>query len=277
MQIFSDATLFQLEIQNFIQNQEARFNLFCGLLDRTIESNASSVTLMGLYLDSSEQIRVAFLKTPNRNLVLSGDDFSDVPELVHDLYDFAPNIPGIVAPYKLGLHFGQCWQQRSGKDFNIIHEQGIYQLGHLSLHPQTHGKFHYATLDDLEWLMNASQKFYQESIPYEHYCPETVREFLLIHIKLNRIGLWKDNSEICAFGVLLRPIKETICIGYIYTDSKYRNKGYATAITHGLCLEAKLQKFSRVVLYTDLSNAPSNHLYKKLGFQLIDKGIVGKL
>ena len=54
-------------------------------------------------------------------------------------------------------------------------------------------------------------------------------------------------------------------IGSVVTDAKHRGHGYAKALVSSVCADAH-ERGERIMLYADTSYAPSNALYRSIGF-----------
>jgi len=63
-------------------------------------------------------------------------------------------------------------------------------------------------------------------------------------------------------------LPEGWAIGGIFTDQRYRGRGFAMSVTSALTQEA-LRYTNRVVLFVRADNAPAIHIYRKIGFRNI--------
>jgi predicted GNAT family acetyltransferase len=66
-----------------------------------------------------------------------------------------------------------------------------------------------------------------------------------------------------------RPTPRGESISYVYTPPEHRRRGYATAVVARLSQEILDEGKQFCSLYTDLSNATSNSIYRKIGYRPI--------
>lgn len=276
LQLTASPQEFHQCISPFVAGKETKYNLFCGLLNHALNAKSpSEFPLMGT-CGSWDSIQFAFLQTPGRNLILIGDSCRRIDDFVFQLYEHVPQIPGIVTSRMLGEKFAQNWCRLSGNKFNIDMQQWIYELQELIAPRFCEGQFRLAESKDLTWLTQAAEEFHKEAIPHDQFNSDQFQKVLNANINRQKIGVWQVGDQTVSVGMLLRPYLDSICIGFVYTPRQFRNRGIASALTHALCLEARRQSYHRIVLYTDASNKPSNHVYQKLGFVKIDEGLMGR-
>jgi predicted GNAT family acetyltransferase len=65
----------------------------------------------------------------------------------------------------------------------------------------------------------------------------------------------------------VRPLLGGWTIGTVFTPTGLRGRGYAGAAVHALSAALLRRGAGYIVLYTDLANPVSNHLYQRIGFQ----------
>ncbi|WP_054710314.1 GNAT family N-acetyltransferase [Bacillus sp. JCM 19041] len=93
----------------------------------------------------------------------------------------------------------------------------------------------------------------------------------------NGLYLYEIEGKAVSMANTTRPINKSITVNLVYTPSDRREKGYASdcvAALSQLCLD---QGYDSVLLYTDLSNPTSNHIYQQIGFKPVADSISLKL
>jgi len=66
-----------------------------------------------------------------------------------------------------------------------------------------------------------------------------------------------------------RPHQKGFSIGYVYTPTNFRNKGYAKNLVHAVCQQSIESGFKYSALFADEKNSVSNHIYVSIGFNKI--------
>ena len=82
------------------------------------------------------------------------------------------------------------------------------------------------------------------------------------------IVLWDDGgaTSLASFG---SPTPTGIRIGMVYTPGEHRGRGYASALTAALTTRLLAGGRRRVFLFTDLANATSNKIYRRIGYRQV--------
>lgn len=70
-----------------------------------------------------------------------------------------------------------------------------------------------------------------------------------------------------------RPVEKTITVNLVYTPARYRKKGYASDCVAALSQQCLNQGYESLLLYTDLSNPTSNHIYQSIGYKPIANSV----
>jgi predicted GNAT family acetyltransferase len=79
-------------------------------------------------------------------------------------------------------------------------------------------------------------------------------------------AFWEDGEPVCLVGYT-GPTPNGIRIGPVYTPPRHRRKGYASAATAVLSRQLIDEGRRFCVLFADLDNPTSNHIYQQIGYQ----------
>jgi len=80
------------------------------------------------------------------------------------------------------------------------------------------------------------------------------------------------SSELAAVVKMGRETARYVNISFVYTKPKYRSRGYMQALMLHIC--KLIQDNNKTpILYVDIANPVSNHIYKKIGFKIYNKDI----
>jgi predicted GNAT family acetyltransferase len=78
--------------------------------------------------------------------------------------------------------------------------------------------------------------------------------------------LWFDGDQPVSMVGYVSPTLNGMRIGPVYTPPALRGRGYGSACTAGVSQWLLDQGRRFLVLYTDLSNPTSNHIYQNIGY-----------
>lgn len=159
--------------------------------------------------------------------------------------------------------FGEAWRERTGAVPRVLREQRLHRLGTLTPRsPAPPGRARVAGQQDLALLLRWHREFAEdigEATPgMDRVVPDALR--------FGGRTLWEVDGEPVAMAGMTSPEDGTIRIVAVYTPAALRGRGYAGAVTAAVS-QAALDTGTRdVVLFTDLANPVSNHVYRRLGY-----------
>lgn len=93
-----------------------------------------------------------------------------------------------------------------------------------------------------------------------------------VAVEQGRLRIWEvDGTPVALAGHALPvpgPTGAVGRIGPVYTPPEHRGQGYASALTYAIACELQT-RCEVVMLYADAANPSSNHLYARLGFEVV--------
>jgi predicted GNAT family acetyltransferase len=95
--------------------------------------------------------------------------------------------------------------------------------------------------------------------------PEQTRETVVHRINEQEIYVW-DDEQPASMAAKARPIVNGISVNLVYTPPEFRRRGYATACVAALSQLLLDSGWKFCVLFADLSNPTSNHIYQTIGY-----------
>ncbi|WP_324718147.1 GNAT family N-acetyltransferase [Carboxydochorda subterranea] len=249
-----------------------------------------------------DRVLAAALMTPPRNLLLSRFEAPDAPELsapdapelgaldapapaeplaliADDLAGGGWAVPGVLAPSPLGRRFAELWQARTGIPFRPGMAQRIYALVRREGRPVrapagVPGRLRRATEEDRELLVRWVTAFAAEALPQEP--PDAARAQRLVDgylqpgLQPERRGmvLWEDGQppRPVSMAAFTGPTPNGIRVQAVYTPPELRRRGYASACVAALSQWLLDSGYRACFLFTDRSNATSNHIYQAIGY-----------
>jgi predicted GNAT family acetyltransferase len=77
--------------------------------------------------------------------------------------------------------------------------------------------------------------------------------------------IWQDGEPVSMVGVN-EEVAGTVRVGPVYTPPEFRGRGYATAATAATSQMLLDRGARQCMLFTDLANPISNHIYESIGY-----------
>lgn len=211
---------------------------------------------------------LAALMTPPQKLLLAGgqpDPGRGVTLVAQDLLAQGWPVAGVTGQTDLAGEFAATWTALAGGHYEPGMQLCLYELVEVSPPLAVPGHLRVAASADLELVVNWLAAFDQETEPGGG-APHEVQEIATQKINAGDIYLWEDGQPVSIAGKS-RPTAHTISINLVYTPPAFRKRGYASALvaaTSQLMLDTG---YGSCVLFTDLANPTSNHIYQSIGYR----------
>lgn len=169
---------------------------------------------------------------------------------------------------------GEAFYAQTFAEFNlkrIISTKTMiaHQLTKVNDVPISTGVFEQATSNDIELVTDWSLNFQEDAQLLPKQSREQLLKSVTTRISLGNIFKWVDNNEVVSIAAIVRKTKNVGFIGFVYTPNNQRGKGYATSCVKKLSEHILNDGFKYCGLFTDKSNPTSNHIYKKIGYEII--------
>lgn len=92
-------------------------------------------------------------------------------------------------------------------------------------------------------------------------------------VRKRKLYFWRSNEQLVSMAgcasTVITPAGSITRIGPVYTPPKLRRQGFAGAVT-GAVTALVLESGARAILFSDALNPTSNHVYRKLGYFVVD-------
>lgn len=189
----------------------------------------------------------------------------------------APGLPGVGADAVTASAFAGAWTERTGGAARVTEGQRIYRADAIVEPKGVDGALRVATRDDLDLVVAWFDAFHREvdDLPGGPRLAETAR----VRVDAGVVWLWEAAGDVVSSAMVTPGIAGAARIGFVYTPPERRGHGYAAAAVARLSTLAMGagQPFGRVevcLLYTQLHNATSNRVYRRLGYRAVGEGLV---
>lgn len=225
--------------------------------------------------DDSGTVVGTAIKTGTRPLLLSPMSHEAIILLSSHIFEQGIQIPGTNGPTEEGAAFLEKYCSLKGdcQMWKLRVSLCTFELAELvRFEKRVDGYASQVTLADFDVALGLMTAF-NEDANVDPYDPT---ELVRSKIEIGLLWFWKNsNNEIVCYGGCSDVVRSLsgsglARIGPVFTPVAHRRRGYGAALTVFLA-ELLLKKNARVMLFTDAAYEPSNILYSKLGFQLIDK------
>jgi len=252
----------------FLESRPIEHNLILTLLRERIERPAPGrywwVTESGVVRGVALRSPLAFKAT------VTPMPLDAVGALVDAVAADAPDLPGVSGEAATAATFAGAWTERRSSGAHPGEGQRIYRLDAARSPGGVPGSLRVADREDLErlsvWFV-AFQQTVGGNPPVDD-----VAGFLAGPVAERRFWVWEHDGEPVAATMISSPIAGAARISFVFTPPERRSNGYATAMVAELCARALApdRPFGRVeacLLYTQLHNATSNAIYRRIGFR----------
>lgn len=255
----------------FLESRPIEHNLILTLLRERIDRPAP-----GRYWWVSESgiVRGLAMQSPlTYRATLTPMPLDAVGPLVGAVAAEVPDLPGVGGEAATAAAFTGAWTEQRATGARPIEGQRLYRLDAVRPVDGVPGTLRVAEPGELDLLVDWFAAFRAEigEMPAED---GDVRDRLAPVIADGGFWVWEDAGEPVAAAMLSRPIAGASRISFVFTPPERRGQGSATALVAGLCARAldPARPFGRVdacLLYTQLHNATSNAIYRRVGFHAV--------
>jgi predicted GNAT family acetyltransferase len=270
---FEAAAAFYQRAEPFLLAHEAEHNLMLGLCATLIQQPGSYESAPYLALvTEGDNIFAAVLRTPPYNLILSlipdeADADAVFGLIARDAHALYGALPGVIGPSAVSRAFSERWQALTGQSYRVGMQERIYRLDTVIPATGVPGRFRRATEADRALLIRWLAAFHDEALgEREHLDAERWVDNALIS-PIRGVYLWEEDNAPVSLAGYGGPTLHSMRVGPVYTPTERRGKGYASACVAALSQYLLDEGRLFCTLFTDLSNATSNHIYQAIGYQ----------
>jgi RimJ/RimL family protein N-acetyltransferase len=209
----------------------------------------------------------AGLRTPPFPLLCTGVALGDIAEAAVGLAELRIVVPGVRGPADAAEAFAASWSASTGAGSKVNTRERLYRLDALAEPVGADGYARAAGPSDIELLADWLVQFNREATNDHHDRAATIQFVLATQALGDEYVLWTANGRSISLACVRMPIAGVSRIGPVYTPTAERGKGYGSAVTAAAVRWALQHGATEVVLFTDLANPTSNHIYREIGFR----------
>jgi len=276
---FDDASTWLEATTPLLGADEARHNLLYGLADTLIRTPTAYPEFRLWLAVRAGEPAAAALQTPPFNVVLGAPATEEaLAALVAAAVEDASPVPGVSGALPEVEAFARLWAERTGGAWIRRMAQGIYACDAVRPVREAAGAPRLARPDDFATLFPLIEAFADEAliaaaVRDRDRAEATTRARLDDDPARGGFWLWEDGGRIVSISGHGGRTPTGIRIGPVYTPPADRGRGYATALVHAQTSWLLSEAVDRCFLYTDLSNATSNGVYRRIGYEQVAEAV----
>jgi len=179
-------------------------------------------------------------------------------------------LPGAIGEVSTVARFAGQWTERNKSGATPVGGQRIYEIERVEAEPKAPrpkapGAFRAATADDRELVVSWVTAFAEE---LDEPVPAPAAGAAQAPPTRRAYWLWDVDGTPVSLASTSPPVEGVVRVGPVYTPPERRNRGYAEACVAEVSRRV-LAEGSRCILYTDLANATSNGIYRRIGYRAV--------
>jgi uncharacterized protein len=264
---FQEAGQFLQKTQDYLEKSEAVNSLILGICHGLLDhpERVQQQPYLALLEQDGMPAAVA-VRTPPNNLIIYSHhpaETIDWSQLVQDIVEQQPELPGVTGPASLVETFAAAWDNAMGVSHKLRLRLRVYELTHVIQPAFSTGGLRLAIPSDIDLVSQWVCAFESEALGEGSFdqAYQTVRQ----RIQDEDIFLWQDPQPVC-MAAKARPTRYGVTVNHVYTPPEYRGKGYASSCAASLSRYLLNSGWKFCTLFTDLSNPTSNSIYQKIGY-----------
>ena len=159
------------------------------------------------------------------------------------------------------------WTERTGGSAEAEEMFRVYRLGTLAA-PSVPGQMEVADVDHIELATEWGVGFGTETGLGADAAESNAQ--MMRAVASGRLRAWRADGEIVAQLLVSTPAFGVVRIGGVYTPPAHRGQGFGAALTAAVSASEQARpEVHEMMLNTQASNAMTNRLYRRIGFESV--------
>lgn len=243
---------------SFLTAQPVQHNLPLTIIEQSIEHGLDGT--FWLVVDAAEVVGFALESPPGFGAVLAPMPTA----LAHLLAEsITPTLPHVVGEAGTAAAFAGRWTECHSVAVTGIDGQRLYELTDLQAVTSTQGSLRLARADDRDTLVAWVDAFVEDA----DVVPVHAEQLIDARIEREQFWVW-DDGGIVSMASASVAVAGVARVQYVYTPRDRRGAGYATACVEHMS-RVLTDRGLRCVLFTDMANATSNAIYRRIGYEAV--------
>ena len=241
--------------------KEDRNNLVLSLAYARAASPGEGTDALFATVEEGGRVVGCVTRTPPYKVLVTDMPLDAAGAVAAALAEAYDSLPAVLGPEPVADAVASAWVAMRGGRHRGGMRQRIYRLDEVVPPKGVRGSMRHAVPADLDLSLEWSRGFARDVGSLFAASPETISAW--IHHR--HLYFWEDGQAVStavAHGRTPRGVR----IGYVYTPSEHRGRGYASALVAALSQGMMAEGARFCVLYTDLANPTSNAIYQRVGY-----------
>ncbi|HEX7080382.1 MAG TPA: GNAT family N-acetyltransferase [Gammaproteobacteria bacterium] len=259
---YSSASAFLGAAEPWLLRAEAENNVALGIARRVrAEADDASSIYWATVERNGDVVGCAF-RTPPHRVRITTLPPDAAACLVEDVHEACGRVTGVGGPVAEAERFAEEWALRFRAEWRVRMRLRLHVLTRVIFpeHPPD-GELRPAAAEELPLVLEWTRNFVRDVDVLED--PERLALRLLAS---GRLYFWDDGGPRCMVAAA-RDTPSGVCVNAVYTPREERRRGYATVAVAVLSRLLLADGYRFCCLYTDLSNATSNAIYRRIGYE----------
>ena len=180
---------------------------------------------------------------------------------------------GVAGESTTATAFARRWTELTGATASVGRTTRLFRLDRLVPPVGVAGTARAATGADAVLVTGWTLAFAGKSGAADGSTPEVVADTARRRIAAGQTLLWEVGGAPVSTASWNPPTAGVARVGPVSTPPGHRRHGYAAAVTAAAVERTRAAGAAEVVLYTDLANAPSDGVYRRIGFVPVFDGV----
>jgi hypothetical protein len=274
IRVYPSARSFLVEAEAWLLSREDRHNLMLSLAyarasaedTRTSADGADAEDPFYATVEQGGRLVGCVMRTPPHKVLITDLPVDAAPVVVAALGEAFDRIPAVLGPPNAAQAVAAEWAALHGGGWHLGMEQRMYRLDEVTAVTGVEGRIRVAGRADFDLAVRWGEAFSLDAgLRFE-----TDREMVARWIEREALHVWEVGDSPVSMAVAQGRTPHGMRIGYVYTPPEHRRHGYAGALVAALSRKLLEEGVRFCVLYTDLSNATSNAIYQRVGYEPIE-------
>jgi predicted GNAT family acetyltransferase len=215
-------------------------------------------------------VTAVVLHTPPYPLLLGGLPSGSGAELAALIAGTGRGLAGVGGPEDSAAEFATAWRALTAAEYTTTRRSRLYRLERLvPPDPLAEGRARLAIPGERAVLEEWYAAFGREINDVAGPPADAIAE----RLSYGGLMVWEAGGLPVSMAGHVRPAAGVVRIAPVYTPAPFRGRGYGAAVTSAVTRAALEAGAGEIVLFTDVANAASNALYRRLGFQPVEERI----
>ena len=272
---YDDPSAFASRAEPFLMAREAEHCLPIGIV-RLLQDGERYSPLppfLSLVEDDDGRVIQIALATPPHNLILSqiapdaeATEDESVRLVARAAREALPGLSGVQGPVSLARLFAEHWETLTAQRARLDKHERIYRLDRVRPARPCDGEMRRATEADRPLLLEWLRAFSAEAFNVKDDPSVDALIERRLRVASSGMYLWQVGGTPVSLAGYAGSTPHGIRVGPVYTPPEARGHGYASALTAAVSQTLLDEGRQFVLLFTDLANPTSNHIYQEIGY-----------